>query len=132
MYNVAMVVTLFVRYTVWHYAQAPKLLLGVWMNLLWYLGHIFSVESLLKSLFSPWKRIVAERTKAWDFEDIASAALVNFVSRIIGALMRIFLVVVGRLAQLLLLIFGLIFYLSWFILPVLIGVTFLYGLSLVY
>ena len=131
MYNMAMVVTILVRYSIWHYAQAPKLILSLWKNMLWYIGHIFSVGTLMKSLFTPWKRIVAKRNKKWNFDDIASAILANFLSRIIGAVMRLFLVAIGRIMQLIVIVLGFIFYLSWFILPVLIAVTFLYGLSLI-
>ena len=131
MYNMAMVVTIFARYAFWHYFQAPKLLIGVWGNLLWYIGHIFSVDSLWRSFFSPWKRIVATPTKRWDFEDIASAALANFISRIIGAIMRLLLIVIGRTLQLLWLLVGVAFYASWFFLPFVLVSTLAYGFSLI-
>lgn len=126
-----MVASFFVRYAAWHYTQAPSLLFKLWMNLLWYLGHVFSISALGRSLFAPWKRIVAKHTKRWDLEDYASAALANFISRIIGAVMRLFLIIVGRSLQLLLLVFGGLFYLSWFILPFIIALVFIQGLNLI-
>lgn len=127
-----MVVTIFVRYTLWHYSQAPKLMFGVWKNLMWYLGHTFSVDSLWRSLFMPWRRIVSHPTKRWDFEDIASSLLANFISRIIGAVMRLVLILIGRAMQLLWLLGGIAFYMSWFVLPALIAFTFMYGVSLLF
>lgn len=126
-----MAVTIFFRYAAWHYLTAPRLLIGVWKNLLWYLGHIFSVRTLWQSLFTPWKRIVATRTKKWDLEDYASALLANLMSRVIGAVMRFVLIVIGRLLQLGWLVFGIVFYVTWFVLPLLLVLTFGYGLLLI-
>jgi len=126
-----MVASFFVRYAAWHFTQAPSLLFQLWMNLLWYLGHVFSVNELGRSLFSPWKRIVAQHTKRWDFEDYASAALANFISRIIGAVMRLILIVIGRSLQLLLIVFGGLFYMSWFVLPIIVVLMALFGLGLI-
>lgn len=125
-----MVVTIFVRYAAWHYSEAPGLLYKLWMNLLWYVGHAFSLSVLWRSLFAPWKRIVATHTKRWDLEDYASAVLANFVSRIIGGVMRLVLIVVGLIVQLLLLVFGGVFYISWFALPFILVLVFIFGLSL--
>lgn len=126
-----MAVTFFARYLVWHYTQVPSLLFKLWGNLLWYLGHAFSVRELWRSLFSPWKRIVAQRTKRWDIEDYASAVVANFISRIIGAVMRLIIIFVGRSLQLVLLLGGGLFYIAWFALPVIIAGMFLLGLYLI-
>jgi len=131
MYNISMVATIFVRYAMWHYTEAPRLLFSIWRNLLWYTGHIFSVDTLWRSLFSPWRRVIARHTKRWDLEDIASAILANFVSRIVGAIMRLVLIIFGRTMQLLLFFFGIIFYLSWFMMPFLVVATFCYGVALI-
>ncbi len=126
-----MVVTFFVRYTAWHYTQAPSLLFKLWENLLWYLGHVFSISALWRSLFSPWKRIVAKHTKRWDIEDYASAVLANFISRVIGAVMRLTLITTGRLLQLLLVLFGVFVYIVWFIMPVFVVSMFMLGLYVI-
>lgn len=131
MYNDSMTSSIFVRYIAWHYTEAPRLLLGVWSNFLWYVGHVFSVDSLLKSLFTPWRRIVAEHTKRWDFEDYASAVLANFMSRVIGAVMRVALVLMGRCLQFLLLFSGILFYGLWFVLPLLTVSLFCYGVMII-
>ncbi len=126
-----MVVSFFVRYVGWHYTQAPGLLFKLWMNLLWYLGHVFSVHELARSLFAPWKRIVAKHTKRWDLEDYASAVLANFISRIIGAVMRLFLILIGRTLQLSLLVFGGLLYICWFVFPGIVVFLFVVGLYLI-
>lgn len=132
MYNDFMAPSIFVRYIAWHYSKAPKLLFGVWGNFLWYLGHVFSVDTLARSLFSPWRRIVAHRTKRWDFEDYASAIVANIMSRIIGAVMRLTLVLFGRFLQLLLVILGSIFYICWFVLPLILVSFFVYGWVIIF
>lgn len=119
-----------VRYTWWHYATAPKLLYHVWFNLVWYMGHVFAVGKLGRSLFAPWKRVVAKRTKRWDFEDMASAFVANTMSRVVGAIMRLTLMIVGLIVQVTAMFAGLLFYCTWFFLPILIAGTFLYGVML--
>ena len=81
----------------------------------------------MQSLFSPWKRVTAPRTKRWDFEDYASALVVNLMSRVIGVILRLALIVVGRVLQLLLIIFGALFYVSWFFLPLILASLCIYG-----
>lgn len=127
-----MVLTFMTRYMAWHYAEAPRLMVEVWRNLFWFIGHLFSIAQLTRSLFSPWKRIVAERHKKWDFEDIASAILANTVSRIIGALLRTTLIVIGLVAQFCWLCFGIVFYASWFFIPIICLGLVVYGSWLMY
>jgi len=132
MYNNSMAVTIFFRYAVWHYTEAPRLLYGVLFNIIWFIGHTFSLATLWRSLFSPWRRIVAKRHRKWDFEDMASAILANTVSRIIGVVMRLTLIIVGLTLQFFFLVFSLALYVTWFVIPLLLAATFVYGLSLVF
>mgnify|MGYP007077473883 CR=1 FL=1 len=123
--------SVFARYIAWHYSVAPRLIVGIWGNFLWGLGHIFSVDSLYRSLFTPWKRIIAERNKKWDLEDYASAVLANIMSRIIGAVMRLTLVLMGRFLQLLVVVMGGLFYAAWFVMPLILASLLLFGVAVI-
>jgi ATP-dependent Clp protease ATP-binding subunit ClpC len=58
-------------------------------NVLAFLPFYFNVDTHLKHLFSPWKRIVGRRTqKGFSWEDLISEFSMNFVSSSIGFLMR--------------------------------------------
>ena len=106
---------LFVRYFIWHYGRAYVDMFVVWANLLWFVVHFFSIPRLLKTLFSPWKRMT-ETVGKKDFEDIAGSIVVNLMSRVLGAFVRLILVVFGLVLMLLMSVGILVFafYLAYF------------------
>ena len=122
---------LFVDYLLWHYGVAFRNMMLVWGNLFWFVLHFFSIPTLLRTLFSPWKRIT-EKYQKKGLEDFASAVLVNIMTRIVGAIIRIIVIVFGL--AVLLLLFGvmLLFLIVWILAPlvtvgsVLIGLLFLF------
>ena len=104
----------------------------VFKNILWFLGHFFSLKSLTLTLFAPFKRITEEKGRSWNFEDFFGRILINLISRIIGALIRGILLLVGISSVFLSTIFGLVVYALWFLAPILViaslatGVTYLF------
>lgn len=106
------------HYLIWHYSRAYFEFFRIWMNLLWFVFHFFSIKQLAFTLFSPWKRITEERTKAWDFEEFAGAILINLISRIIGAIVRTMVLITGLISVVLLLVGGVLVYIIWLLAPV--------------
>jgi hypothetical protein len=98
------------------------------MNLLWFVIHFFSLPQMVRSWFSPWKRITEERKKSWDLEDFFGSLLINLLSRIIGALMRTFVIMVGLLAFLIIFVGGLTVYILWTVAPALIVFLIIIGI----
>lgn len=118
-------------YLTWHYSEAFKDITRVWTNFLWFIFNFFSITILLKTFFSPWRRIQEGRTKeGFHPEDIAEAFVTTTVMRIIGMMLRSFIIIVGLLVTLAVFWGGLLFYAVWMLLPVLVPVSFIYGLSL--
>ncbi len=118
-------------YAQWHYTKALALMTHVFANLLWFIWHFFSIPQLAKTLFSPFKRIT-EKRKGFSFEDIAGTIIVNLLSRLIGAMIRISIVLAGLISlTFAVLLFGLT-YLLWFFLPAMIMVILVYGLVLIF
>lgn len=79
------------------------------------------------SWISPWKRITEERTKAWDLEDMFGSIVINILSRIIGAIMRTFVILIGLIALALMFAFGIFVYAIWFVAPALIVMCLVLG-----
>ncbi len=105
----------------WYFVEMPKFLFGVWKNYILFASNYFSLPLLLRSLFSPWRKYRWNYTKGFDLGNFFSTLISNIFSRIIGAVMRIALIVVGILFQIFVLIAGLVVILFWVLLPVIIA-----------
>lgn len=115
-----MVLTILHHYLFWHYSRAYLQFFHVWTNLMWFVVRFFSLTELLGSLFSPWKRMVEERKKAWDVEEFFSSLVINILSRIIGAMVRIIVLSLGTIVLTVVFVGGLVVYLVWTVAPALI------------
>lgn len=120
--------TIMQHYLLWHYSEAYKQLFGVWRNIIWFVIHFFSIPQLLMTLFSPWKRMVEERKKSWDIEDFASRIIINIISRIIGAIMRMGVIAVGLVSLSVTLFAAITTYTLWLIAPLIIVASFILGI----
>lgn len=114
----------------WHYGEALSDIVRVWTNFLWFLYNYFSLPLLLRTFFAPWRRIREERSKkGFSPEDIAETVVTNTVMRLVGALMRLVIIAVGSVVVLAAFWAGLLFYAVWLLMPLLIPVSFIFGLS---
>lgn len=120
------------HYLLWHYTTAFKEIRHVWKNFMWFVIHFFSLPQLLRSLFSPWKRITEERGQTLSFEDLAGFIIINLISRIIGILIRTCIILSGTTVLLLLSISLVLVYLFWLFAPALLLVFLYYGLVLIF
>jgi ATP-dependent Clp protease ATP-binding subunit ClpC len=104
-------------YLSWHYLYAPKRLPYVWKNYLTFIPYFFSLEELLRHLFAPWKRLTLQKRAGFDLQDIVNVISFNLVSRIIGALARIAIIITGIIIFLILVVLGPLGWLFWFLIP---------------
>ena len=82
--------------------------------------HYFSLPILLSSLFSPWKRLVADDKKpGFDLMFALQSLSFNLISRGIGAVVRVFIFITGGLVLIFFFIFGSFGFIVWLFLPVL-------------
>lgn len=123
---------LLLSYLKWHYLQAPRVILGGWGNVLWFNFNYFSVLLLLKTFFSPWRRITWDYGRGFDLGRYLFTFGSNLVSRILGAVMRSFLIVAGIGVEFVLLFCGGFLVLFWLTLPAIIGIAFFYGIFLLF
>ena len=118
------------QYSIWHFIEAPRGIVGGWKNFLLFNLNYFSIGLLLKTFFSPWRRYVWEYPRGFSFGKYAEVFLSNLVSRVIGAILRIFLIFAGIFIEIFIVIAGAIVFLGWLALPLLLTIGFLSGLTL--
>jgi CHASE2 domain-containing sensor protein len=103
----------------------------VWLNLMWFVVHFFSIPQLMRSWVSPWKRMVEGRGRKWNLEDLASFIIIGIISRIIGFVLRTLVIAIGLATLSIVVVGGFVFYALWLTAPIVLigllgfGITFL-------
>ena len=100
----------------WWYSDGFKLFVGkLWIKL----GDtidLFSIGSLIRTLFAPYRQISANSTGV-SIEDKFSAFLDRLVSRLVGGVVRIGIVIIGAIIILLQAIISVLSLVIWPLLP---------------
>lgn len=104
-------------YFFWHYTSAFFDMFRIFGNLYWFLWHFFSVPDTFKTFFDPWQRLHEKYHKGLDIEAMASTLVVNILMRIVGMIMRTFLLFFALVSFLVFTFMFVIFFLVWIILP---------------
>ena len=87
----------------------PNPLLG-WYNLLVFVPYYFSMGTLLSTFFTPWKRYYwKQKKRGLHIGEFLYVIISNLISRIIGVILRIVVLVIGFAATLSAVVFGLPF-----------------------
>ena len=102
----------------WHYTIGLKFYSERYISALFSIIHYFSLPLLIPTLFAPWKRlIVVSKRPGFRFLEYLEEASFNFVSRFIGAAVRMVLFITGLLLLLFVAIAGVLGYIPWLLLP---------------
>lgn len=107
------------NYVRWHYTVALVDLYFIARNYLWGIGHVFSVDVLLRTLFVPWHRLGAHGASLIHepFEFLGDV-LVNIVMRLLGFVVRLALLLLSLLSALVILTLFILLFGFWLLLPV--------------
>jgi len=113
---------------VWQFYEVPKFLLHVWNNYMMFASSFFSFQLLVKTFFSPWHRYKWAYPKTFDVKEFFSVLISNFASRILGAMMRIVLIIAGAAFQVFVALTGAVIFIGWFLVPFIIifGLIFIF------
>lgn len=80
----------------WYYNEALHGLLEIWKNYILFFGRFFSLRELAVTILSPWHRDVQVRNwRGFSLQKSLNLFLLNIFSRIIGAVIRIFVIALG-------------------------------------
>jgi len=90
--------------------------------------NFFSVPHLFQTLFSPWHRVIESYGRGWDATRFFYAITGNVISRLLGAILRSFVIVTGIAAAALSVIAGVFFISLWILLPILVPLLFISGI----
>ncbi len=116
----------------WQFYDVPKFILKTWRNYLTFNLNYFSVLQLLKTLFSPWRQYKWSPGRGFDIPRFFEALFSNLISRILGAIVRSVLIVIGLSIEIFIIFTGLIIFLGWFILPILLILGIYHGFRITF
>jgi hypothetical protein len=119
------------QYFNWQFFDMPGNILKAWKNFLKFNLNYFSVPLLLKTFFSPWRGYRWGYPKGLDFGKYFEAFISNLISRILGAILRFFLIITGLLLEIFIFFGGIIIFLGWLILPSLLIAGLLFGIKII-
>ncbi|NCN58416.1 hypothetical protein COW99_02070 [Candidatus Roizmanbacteria bacterium CG22_combo_CG10-13_8_21_14_all_38_20] len=104
------------HYFVWHFWVVPKRILKQTDTLLQFYSHYFAAGLLFRTLLVPWHLIIdIKKTRGLDIEHEVSKLFFNFISSVIGLILRSAVLVVWVAVCLPTTIIGMIFTLLWVI-----------------
>ena len=115
----------------WHYTTAWVDIARLYSNFAWFLFHFFSIPILLRTLLSPWKRLHESRKGSEG--GALGAFLLNSVTRIAGAVIRLATITAGVFSLALLTVVFIAFLFAWLFIPLILlwlvitGITNLLG-----
>lgn len=119
------------EYLVWHYGKSIRDYFSVWGNLLWFGYHFFSIELLLRTLVTPYRRF--HQQYDWvnlQLQTLGQDILLNLFMRALGMALRLIVLVAGLVFESIILAAGAVFFACWLLVPILIPCMALAGLWL--
>lgn len=109
--------SIFSAYVKWHYGRGLRELFGVVGNFLWFITHFFSFKLLIKTLFTPWKRLGENYEGGFNLEAFASVFVVNTLMRVVGFCTRVIILSIGLVAYTFILVLAFLIFILWFLAP---------------
>ncbi len=109
---------IFVAYIKWHYGKGIREFIGVVSNFLWFVSHFFSFKLLIRTLFSPWKRLGESYDGTFNLGAIASTLVVNTLMRFVGFLTRSIIIFIGFVSYLVVTLIGITVFFIWILVPI--------------
>lgn len=119
-------------YIKWHYSEAFRDLFHNWKHFLVFVSHLFSLKLLVKTWFSPFGRLNEDYKKTFSLEDFMETLVVNVVMRLVGAVMRTFVIISGLVTLTAVFALGLLSFVLWALAPLVVVSLFIQGLSLLF
>jgi len=120
---------IFLEYLSWHFVKVPKDILMAFRNFLLFNFKYFSIFFLLKTLFSPWRKYKESYGRGFDFKRYFETFTFNLTSRILGAIVRLIIILIGLIFEVFIFAAGIIVLLAWVFLFILFIIIFYIGFN---
>lgn len=124
-------VLIILGYLKWHYGKAIGSLSIIWNNFLNFTFDFFSLRSLFRNFFDPWKRMSDSYPKSFDLKKYFFTFITNMIVRAVGMTMRTALIIVGLVCYASLALLYPVALLVWICLPLIIIALLTIGLGLI-
>ena len=115
----------------WHYGAGLRFTAANALYLPLGMFRYFSVATLMRTLIAPWHRILTPRTRGFDPSVFFTALGENFVSRLAGAVVRVFVIAFGFVATLAAAVIGVVWLAIWLFLPAAVPAIAAWGIILI-
>ena len=112
-------VKVLVQFVYWYLIDVPKKILKGWRNFLKFNLEFFSIPLLFKTLFSYWRQYKWHYGQAFGISSYLETFVSNMISRVLGMIIRSGLIVAGLLVEIFIFLAGMVVFVGWFCLPVL-------------
>jgi ATP-dependent Clp protease ATP-binding subunit ClpC len=111
------------QWLTWHFLEVPRNILRIFKGFLLFNFNYFSVPFLLKTLLAPWRKYGESYGRGFDLKRYLETFIFNSTSRILGAIVRIVMILVGLIFEVFIFISGAILLFVWIFLPILLIIS---------
>jgi hypothetical protein len=119
-------------YLNWHYSSALRNLVQIWSNFVWFIYHFFSLGVLVRTLFSPWRRLDEGYQKGLEPEAWFETLILNTLMRAVGLFIRSIFIILGLAALLVTVALVVPALVVWLLLPPIVAGLFFGGLIFIF
>ncbi|HEY4524469.1 MAG TPA: hypothetical protein VJL36_01805 [Candidatus Paceibacterota bacterium] len=126
------VISLLKSYIGWHYSLALAAWWRIYTNCLWFLFNFFSVSILIRTLFSPWRRLTEGYPAGFAPSAAAEILIINLLMRAVGLVIRTVFILFAGLTLTIAFFLGWLALVFWLVAPVVILGSFFTGFYLIF
>ncbi len=104
-------------YAKWHYTEGLRDLYRNWKSFVLFVIHFFSLRLLFLTWLSPFGRLNEEYKKGFDLEGFLETLIVNTMMRLVGFVLRTFVIVSGLVSLVAVVLLGPVLFILWVFTP---------------
>ncbi len=116
-------------YAKWHYTEGLIDLARNWKSFIAFVLHFFSLGLLVRTWFAPFGRLDEEYKKGLDAEAFFETLVANTLMRVVGFVLRTFVIVMGLFSLLMVVALGPVVFVLWTFAPFIIVSLFAFGMT---